>query len=85
MSFPWPLLLQDLFEANSQAVDYLFRALSEHEFNRVLGESLACKIWDKLKVAHGSDSQVKAHLFSTYRREYENFTHLPDDSIDAMF
>jgi hypothetical protein len=21
----------------------------------------------------------------TYRREYENFTHLPDESIDAMF
>jgi hypothetical protein len=24
-------------------------------------------------------------LFATYRREYENFTHLPGESIDAMF
>jgi hypothetical protein len=30
-------------------------------------------------------TQVQARLFATYRREYENFTHLPDESIDAMF
>jgi hypothetical protein len=24
-------------------------------------------------------------LFATYQREYENFTHLPGDSIDTMF
>jgi hypothetical protein len=24
-------------------------------------------------------------LYATYRREYENFTHLPDESIDALF
>jgi hypothetical protein len=24
-------------------------------------------------------------LYATYRREYENFTHLPSESIDALF
>jgi hypothetical protein len=24
-------------------------------------------------------------VLATYRIEYENFTHLPDDSMDAMF
>jgi hypothetical protein len=24
-------------------------------------------------------------MFATYRREYENFTHLPEESIDALF
>jgi hypothetical protein len=24
-------------------------------------------------------------LYATYWREYENFTHLPDESIDALF
>jgi hypothetical protein len=24
-------------------------------------------------------------LYATYRREYESFTHLPDESIDALF
>lgn len=76
---------KDKFEANAKAVDYLFRALSPEEFERVMGEDLACKIWKKLKVAHGGDSHVKARLFSLYRREYENFTHLPGESIDSMF
>ena len=36
---------KDKFEANARAVDYLFRALSTKEFERVMGEDLACKIW----------------------------------------
>jgi hypothetical protein len=24
-------------------------------------------------------------MYATYRREYENFTHLPSESIDAFF
>jgi hypothetical protein len=24
-------------------------------------------------------------MYATYRREYESFTHLPDESIDALF
>jgi hypothetical protein len=37
------------------------------------------------KNAHAGNAQVQARLFATYRREYENFTHLPGESIDAMF
>jgi hypothetical protein len=46
---------------------------------------LACRIWEQLKNAHVGNTQVQARLFATYRREYENFTHLPSESIDAMF
>jgi hypothetical protein len=38
-----------------------------------------------MKNAHTGNAQVQAQLFATYRREYENFTHLPGESIDAMF
>jgi enoyl-[acyl-carrier-protein] reductase (NADH) len=38
-----------------------------------------------LKNAHAGNAQVQAQLFATYRREYENFTHLPGESIYAMF
>ena len=48
----------DMFEANSKAVDYLYHALCASEFDRVFGEELACKIWEKLKNAHGGTSQV---------------------------
>jgi hypothetical protein len=46
---------------------------------------LACRIGEKLKNAHVGNAQVQARLFATYQREYENFTHLPGESIDAMF
>jgi hypothetical protein len=38
-----------------------------------------------LKEAHVGNSQVQARMYATYRREYENFTHLPGESIDALF
>jgi hypothetical protein len=38
-----------------------------------------------LKEAHVGNAQVQARMYATYRREYENFTHLPDGSIDALF
>jgi hypothetical protein len=36
---------KDMFDANNKAVDYLFRALCQSEFDRVHTESLACRIW----------------------------------------
>jgi hypothetical protein len=38
-----------------------------------------------LKEAHAGNAQVQARMYATYRREYENFTHLPSESIDALF
>jgi hypothetical protein len=71
----------DMFDANNKAVDYLFRALCQPEFDRVHTENLACRIWTVLKEAHVGNAQVQA----TYRREYENFTHLLGESINALF
>jgi hypothetical protein len=76
---------RDKFDANNKAVDYLFRALCQPEFDRVHTEHLACRIWSVLKEAHVGNAQVQARMYATYRREYENFTHLPSESIDALF
>jgi hypothetical protein len=76
---------RDMFNANNKAVDYLFRALCQPEFDRLHTESLACRIWSVLKEAHVGNAQVQARMYATYRREYENFTHLPGESIDALF
>jgi hypothetical protein len=73
-----------MHDANNKAVNYLFCALCKPEFGRVQAEDLTCKIWEKLKVAHGGNNQVKVCLFATYRMEYENFTHLSGESIDFM-
>jgi hypothetical protein len=77
--------LRDMFDANNKAVDYLYHALCQSEFDRVQTADLTCRIWEQLKNAHAENTQVQARLFATYRREYENFTHLPGESIDAMF
>jgi hypothetical protein len=74
-----------MFDANKKAVDYLFRALCQPEFDRVHTESLACRIWSVLREAHIGNAQVQAQMYATYRREYENFTHLLGESIDALF
>jgi hypothetical protein len=74
-----------MFDANNKAVDYLFLALCQSEFDRVHTEDLACRIWEQLKDAHAGNAQVQARMYATYRREYENFTHLPDESVDALF
>jgi hypothetical protein len=74
-----------MFDANNKAVDYLFRALCQPEFDLVHTEYLACRIRSALKEAHVWNVQVQARMYATYRREYENFTHLPGESIDALF
>jgi hypothetical protein len=76
---------RDMFDANNKVVDYLFRALCQPEFDRVHTEHLACRILLVLKEAHVGNAQVQARMYATYRREYENFTHLPGESINALF
>jgi hypothetical protein len=76
---------RDMFDANNKAVDYLYRALCQSEFDRVQTEDLACMIWLELKNAHAENADVQAQLYATYLRGYENFTHLPSESIDALF
>jgi hypothetical protein len=76
---------RDMFDANNKAVNYLFRALCHPEFDREHIEHLPCRIWSVLKEAHVGNAQVQAPMYVTYRREYENFTHLPGESIDALF
>jgi hypothetical protein len=74
-----------MFDAN-KTVDYLFRALCQSEFDWVHTKNLACRIWTLLKEAHHvGNAQVQARMYATYRREYENFTYLPGESIDALF
>jgi hypothetical protein len=77
--------LRDMFDANNKAVDYLFRALCQPEFNQVHMESLAGRIWPVLKEAHVGNAQAQARMYATYQREYENYTHLPGESIDDLF
>ena len=72
-------------EANAKAVNALFAGISRAKFSRVQGFQEAHKIWTCLKNYHEGTPQVKSRLFETHRREYENFTQEPGESIDLMF
>jgi hypothetical protein len=76
---------RDMFDANNKVVDYLFRALCQPEFDRVHTKHLPCRIWSVSREAHVGNAQVQAQMYATYWIEYENFTHLPSESIDALF
>ena len=39
----------------------------------------------RLQSYHERTVQVKTRLFEMYKREYENFSQLDSESIDAMF
>ena len=72
-------------EANAKAVNALFAGISRAEFSRVQGFQEAHKVWTCLENYHEGTPQVKARLFETHRREYENFTQEPCESIGDMF
>jgi hypothetical protein len=76
---------RDMFDANNKAVHYLFHALCQSEFDRVHIEDLACRISEQLKDARAGNAQIQAWMYATYRREYENFTHLHGEFVDALF
>ena len=75
----------DQHEANSKAVNALFSSLSLAEFERVSHFRVAREIWSTLERFHEGTPHVKTRVFDTYRREYENFVHMPGETIDSMF
>ena len=62
------------YERNNKAVNLLFSALGTVEYQSVCHLETAREIWTTLADHHEGIAPVKARLFQTFRREYENFT-----------
>ena len=75
----------DQHNTNSKACSVLFSSLSLSKFERVSDCTTAREIFVRLQSYHEGTTQVKTRLFETYKREYENFSQLDGESIDAMF
>jgi hypothetical protein len=75
----------DEHEANSKAMNALFSAVSREEYDRICDLTTAREMWARLRDYHEGTTQVKTRLYETYRREYENFSQQPGESIDSMF
>src|SRR5579883_1737689 len=84
-SYPSDDSVQSHHDANNKAVDILISSLSRTEFARVSDLEVAHKIWSRLQIFHEGTNAVKARLFETYRREYENFVQLPSETVESLF
>ena len=72
-------------DANFKAVNFLFAALGPVEFERVRELDTARQIWTTLVAHHEGTVQVKARLYQSYKREYENFAQKPGESNEDLF
>src|SRR5579883_2009473 len=77
--------VQKHHDANNKAVDILLSSLSRSEFDRVCDLDVAHRIWSRLQSFHEGTNAVKARLFETFRREYENFVQFPGESVETLF
>ncbi|MGZ7907532.1 hypothetical protein, partial [Haemophilus sp. SZY H53] len=75
----------DEHDANSRARNALFSCLSMSEFDRVSHLPTAREIWATLMRFHEGTTQVKSRLYESHKREYENFRHMPGESIESLF
>jgi hypothetical protein len=75
----------DPHNANSKAHSVIFSSLSLSEFERVSDCTTVQEIWVRLQNYHEGTAQVKTRLFEMYKQEYENFSQLDGESVDAIF
>ncbi|KAK9123615.1 hypothetical protein Sjap_013217 [Stephania japonica] len=67
--------------SNDQAVNHLFCALSENEFNRVSACQTAKEVWEKLEVHYEGTQQVKNPKLRILEEHYETFRVEPHEDI----
>ena len=63
----------------------LFSALGTTEYQHVCHLETAREVWTRLASRHEGTATVKARLFQTHRREYENFVQKAGESVEEMF
>ena len=73
-----------LYELNQIALHYLFNALSNDEFSRIMGCTSANELYDQLELTYEGANQVKDSKIKLFNTEYENFSMQLGDSIEQM-
>jgi hypothetical protein len=69
----------------AELAQFFSRVFHFPKFERVSDCTTAREIWVRLQSYHERTAQVKTRLYETYKREYETFTQLDGESINAMF
>ena len=81
----WSNEEKKLYTLNSKAMNALYCALNEVEYNRISLCTSAHDIWEKLQVTHEGTSQVKESKIGALTQKYELFKMSQDEDISKMF
>lgn len=81
----WSIIEKKACSLNAKAINCLFCALNEVEYNRVSICKTAKDIWDKLEITHEGTSQVKETKIDMLVHQYEMFKIDENEAISDMF
>ena len=70
---------------NAKAMNALYCAIDQSEFNQISVCSIAHEIWHSLEIIHEGTSKVKEAKISSLVRKYELFKMKKEESITQMF
>ena len=63
----------------------LFSAVGTAKYQHIYHLETTREVWTRLASHHEGTATVKARLFQTHRRKYENFVQKADESVEEMF
>lgn len=70
---------------DARAINALFCAVDQTEFNRVSTCTTSHEVWKLLEVTHEGTTQVKESKISRLTQEYEAFKMKPNETVTQMF
>src|SRR5574338_697182 len=81
----WTTAEKTAAAVNAKAINMLFCALDQNEYNRVSICTTAYQIWQTLKTTHEGTSKVKQSKISMLKNQFQNFKMKQDESINDMY
>jgi hypothetical protein len=73
-----------LFDFNVRAMNLIYCAINDEEFNRVSVYESAKEIWDRLEVTYEGTPELKESRISILMDKFEKFKMIKGESIDEM-
>ena len=70
---------------NAKAINMLFCALDQNEYNRVSICTTAYQIWQTLKITHEGTNKVKQAKIAMLKSQFQNFKMKPNETINDMY
>jgi hypothetical protein len=78
-------LLKNTRKKDSKALFYLFQAVHESIFSRILAATKSKQAWDTLQTAYQGMSKVKTAKLQMLRRDFETIFMKDNESVDSFY